>query len=601
MYCPNCEFEIKQEVTDCPICGGELTQYPAEGPNASTSSDGSEEKNMSSKKPLDTCISDLILDAKHELDSLDSTPGSSTQPIEPSSSSLDFESMLSEDSNETAQPTAEPFIAEPPVPSAMPDAPPTNEEPFLLNETASPFMPETDAPVVSEPPIEQNQQPESIFSDDKLFIDETTAPTGTPDTDLFVPVTDAPLMNETPIEQSQQPESLFSDDKLFIDETTAPTETPDTDLFIPETDAPLMNETPIEQSQQPESLFSDDKLFIDETTAPTGTPDTEPFINESPKQGPEIPRDSTTPPPGEQSFEQPWSLQELSAQESTETTNFIPEEQAEQPDAAPTNGLNFLDIEEAGSSEAAENQSTGSRSKKRLIFLLLFGVLLIAGAYTLQDYVVQFFESKQIKKPTPTRIIPKAAVKKPLTPAQSESQAPTDDLQKTTEPVGAPQENTQQQIPAAQTELQAPSRDLPSKKTQKPEPATPEDSPVDGSREKTIQKSIVVLEEKPATTSKPIQNSGVPAIVPEKKQPPAQSNYTIHVASFKAQQIAGEEVEGLLKLGFDAYLETADLGEKGIWHRVKVGHYATRADAEQTVKSIQQKKPGIKPLIYRDR
>jgi cell division septation protein DedD len=107
-----------------------------------------------------------------------------------------------------------------------------------------------------------------------------------------------------------------------------------------------------------------------------------------------------------------------------------------------------------------------------------------------------------------------------------------------------------------------------------------------------------VQEKKPETTAKTIEEA---PIAPNKEQPPAQLRYTIHVASFKAQKIAGEEVERLLKLGFDAYIETVDLGEKGIWHRVKVGHYATRADAEQTVKSIRQKKPGVKPLIYKNK
>ena len=557
MYCPNCEFEIKQEVTECPICGGELTQYPPEGADANTGSDGSEEKNTDANKPLDTCISDLILDAKHELDSLDATPDNALQPVEPFSSSLDFESMLSEDSTETAQPTAEPFTAEPPVPSAMPDTPQTNEEPFLLNDTASPFIPESDAPMV----------------------------------------------NKSPIGQNNQPETLFSDDALFINEATSPTTTTDTNSFIPETDAPAINESPIEQNQQTESIFSDDKLFIDETTAPTNTPNTGPFIDESRGEQPESPLESAIAPPGEQSFEQPWSLQELSTREPTETINFIPEEQAQQPDAAPTNGIDFLDIEEAGSSESAENQSAGSRSKKRLIFILLFGVLLIAGAYTLQDYVVQLFESKQIKKPTPTRIIPKAAVKKPRTPAQPELQQPAANLQEETVPAKVLPEDTQQQASAPQPELQAPSANLPSEETQQQEPSTPEEIRTEKAIKKPVQKQTIAPKVKPEETiDKPIQSSGVPSITPEKKQSPAKSNYyTIHVASFKAQQIAGEEVERFRKLGFDAYIETVDLGAKGVWHRVKVGHYATRADAEQTVRSIRQKKPGVKPLIYKNK
>ena len=61
MYCPNCEFEIKQEVTECPICGGVLMQHPDESPGNQPSGREAEEV------PLDLHISNLLLDAKHEL------------------------------------------------------------------------------------------------------------------------------------------------------------------------------------------------------------------------------------------------------------------------------------------------------------------------------------------------------------------------------------------------------------------------------------------------------------------------------------------------------------------------------------------------------
>ena len=214
MYCPNCEFEIKQEVTECPICGGVLTEYPEEGTDTNAASFGSEERSTGIEKPLDTCISDLILDAKHELDSLDSRPGSDPQPVKPFSNNLDFESMLSEETVETGHPAADPFTAGPAMFNNMPDTPQTDEEVFLLddgptgNDTASPF-PETDTPPEIESPAGQKTPTESLFADDRLFIDETPA----------------------------RPESLFADDGLSIDETAASPFTPDTSLFIEEPSA----------------------------------------------------------------------------------------------------------------------------------------------------------------------------------------------------------------------------------------------------------------------------------------------------------------------------------------------------------------------------
>lgn len=506
MYCPNCEFEIKQEVTNCPICGGELTEYPAEKTDAHTGSDNSKGENDAKEKPIDTCISDLILDAKHELDSLDSTSDSDTQPIEPFSGSLDFESMLSEDPPEPSQPTNEPFTIEPPVPFDIPDEHRPHEDMFLQDETSIPFQ---------------------------------------------------------------------------------------------KTDAPVVPESPFGQNGPPENLFSDDNLFIDETTSPTGTPDTNPLIDETSEKPPESSLESTILPPREKSYEQPWSLQELSAPEPTETMNFIPEEQTEQPDDAPTQGLDFMDIEEARSTETAENQKKGKgpRSTKRLVFILLFGVLLIAGAYAFNEFFPQFIEKDQAKKPIQPRMIRRTAVKRTHAPAQpvplehaaEPAEKPSSNAASVDKQKAAPDQTTTEG-PTAETLKKTPayatSKNKQQATTEQPAPVEPAAKPSENKPENPAA----------AAATKAGEDTGT-----AKKQDSAARPYTIHVASFKAQKIALKEVEQLVGLGFDAYIETVDLGEKGIWHRVKVGHYTTRADAEQTVEIIRQKKPEDSPLIYKNK
>ena len=359
MYCPNCEFEIKQEVTECPICGGVLTEYPEGGADTNAASFGSEESSAAIEKPLDTCISNLILDAKHELDSLDSRPDTDPQPVKPSSTNLDFESMLSEETTETGHPSADPFTAGPAVFNNMPDTPQADEEVFLLddeptwNDTASPF-PETAAPPEIESPAGQKTPEESLFADDRLFIDETPA----------------------------RPENLFADDRLFIDETPV----------------------------RPENLFTDAGFSIDKTAARPFTPDTSLFIDEPNAQEPASPLDSEVSPPRQQSSDLPWSLQQdASETESTAGMDFIPEAQPEKPFEVLADAGDFTALKKARSAVEAGEQppkSAGGGSKKRLVFIMLIGVLLIAGAYALNEYFLQDTTPARIEKPVQPRIVP---------------------------------------------------------------------------------------------------------------------------------------------------------------------------------------------------
>jgi len=56
--------------------------------------------------------------------------------------------------------------------------------------------------------------------------------------------------------------------------------------------------------------------------------------------------------------------------------------------------------------------------------------------------------------------------------------------------------------------------------------------------------------------------------------------YSVHAASFRQQEKAVGEKQRFLQMGFDAFVDPADLGEKGIWYRVMIGRFLTREQAQ---------------------
>lgn len=67
-----------------------------------------------------------------------------------------------------------------------------------------------------------------------------------------------------------------------------------------------------------------------------------------------------------------------------------------------------------------------------------------------------------------------------------------------------------------------------------------------------------------------------PAPLPEVA---AQGRYLVQVASFKEAAVAAELGKRLGGKGYRAFVEEADLGPKGVWHRVMVGPFAGSSEA----------------------
>jgi cell division protein FtsN len=82
---------------------------------------------------------------------------------------------------------------------------------------------------------------------------------------------------------------------------------------------------------------------------------------------------------------------------------------------------------------------------------------------------------------------------------------------------------------------------------------------------------------------------------PESKIQPAAKPYTIQVAAFKAAGDADKLVAELKQKGFFAYRAIGKIPGKGIWYRVRVGEFNTKAEAGSTI--VKLKKAGKKPII----
>ncbi|MGD9305205.1 MAG: SPOR domain-containing protein [Desulfobacterales bacterium] len=71
--------------------------------------------------------------------------------------------------------------------------------------------------------------------------------------------------------------------------------------------------------------------------------------------------------------------------------------------------------------------------------------------------------------------------------------------------------------------------------------------------------------------------------------------YTIQAASVKKANDADRMVAELKQKGYPAYRTIGKVAQKGIWFRVRIGEYNSKAEARQTLNKL--KKLGLKPIL----
>ena len=106
-----------------------------------------------------------------------------------------------------------------------------------------------------------------------------------------------------------------------------------------------------------------------------------------------------------------------------------------------------------------------------------------------------------------------------------------------------------------------------------------------------------VQPQKPAPKTKEKEQKKVSTAGTKKPTAPTGAVYTVQAAAFKNAEDADQLVARLKQKGFPAYRALGKVPEKGIWFRIRIGKYNSRAEASQTLNKL--KKLGFKPIIVK--
>lgn len=120
-----------------------------------------------------------------------------------------------------------------------------------------------------------------------------------------------------------------------------------------------------------------------------------------------------------------------------------------------------------------------------------------------------------------------------------------------------------------------------------------------------------IPKEKPTTDTAPskgaVKTKRLPATLQKKKRgqtvktsnttPPTspvpstkRARLVVQAAAYRNLDAANEAVAALQQMGHRAYVASVEIEGKGIWHRVRLGPYDTKADAERVVQRLKEKK-----------
>ena len=100
-----------------------------------------------------------------------------------------------------------------------------------------------------------------------------------------------------------------------------------------------------------------------------------------------------------------------------------------------------------------------------------------------------------------------------------------------------------------------------------------------------VKTKAAVKDEASQPQKQTTKQAKIPAPPPVAKQ----GRFVVQVASFRTGEDAGKLATRLEKYQLTTYIEKADLGDKGVWHRVLSGPYESRESADQAAELLKQK------------
>ena len=73
--------------------------------------------------------------------------------------------------------------------------------------------------------------------------------------------------------------------------------------------------------------------------------------------------------------------------------------------------------------------------------------------------------------------------------------------------------------------------------------------------------------------------------------------FTVQIASGKWQKSADRMVNELIKKGYPAYRSSGEVPGKGTWHRVRIGEFSDKSEAEAILDRLEKDK--IKGMVVK--
>lgn len=259
-------------------------------------------------------------------------------------------------------------------------------------------------------------------------------------------------------------------------------------------------------------------------------------------------------------------------------------------------GPGFLaDFEEDDALPEMPPPAGGSR---RSVFLFVVLVILLAAAgFYAYSKLRGSDDGAMVRTETPFSLLPLDDAAQPPAAGQAEDAPVTESAR----PQGRPaaEEKTTVQTPGdqpqtAQQQTAAPAKAQPAQQAPEPVPPQPaqEDAPVTATTQPVKPTAQSVSEQPVDDSGAPV--TAAPEAAPAVKEPPPKQAvmpppfYTVHAGSYRNRGTAEAEAGRFRAKGHDAFIERVDLGRRGVWFRVKVGRFKTKAEAEAYRKSIHK-------------
>lgn len=238
------------------------------------------------------------------------------------------------------------------------------------------------------------------------------------------------------------------------------------------------------------------------------------------------------------------------------------------------------------------SRSERRMERKQAIILLLLVLAVSLVSFSLGVMVGRGGAAKQVARSGPLPVPPRPAEAAPATPALPSVDQTASSASAPSAPVPAAEDQAAEEPAETLSFYETlPRGDLPLGSGINLPPAATSAEPVAPRASEPAKVKLPEPVSQPAprtaTAKRPVEQSPAPM---------ATGSYVVQLASFKDAAAARKLQQQLGAKGYSLFVEAADLGNKGVWHRVYAGPYADRTAADRVAGQLQQKAK-ISPLV----